>query len=58
LARGGGHSAGWALALVGTLGVDAYCGLGTGGVLALVNVHTAVVGEDVAWLTFALGHMF
>ena len=57
LSRGVCHSARWALALVSSDGVDADGGRGTGAVLALVNIHTAVVGEDVTWLTVTLGNV-
>ena len=57
LSRGVSDSAWWALALVGTHCVDAQSRWCTWAVLALVDIHTAVVGEDIAWLTVALGHM-
>jgi len=54
LTRGVCHGAGGTLALVGTHRVDAHSCRGTWAVLALVNIHTAVVGENVAGLTGAL----
>ena len=57
LSRGVSDSAWWALTLVGTHCVDAQSRWCTWTVLALVNIHAAVVGEDIAWLTVALGHM-
>ena len=57
LSRGVSDSAWWALALVGTHCVDAQSCWCTWAVLALVDIHAAVVGEDVAWLTGTLGHM-
>ena len=57
LSRGVSDSAWWALALVGTHCVDAQSCWCAWAVLALIDIHAAVVGEDIAWLTVALGHM-
>ena len=43
--------------MVGTHCVDAQSRWCTWAVLALIDIHAAVVGEDIAWLTVALGHM-
>ena len=43
--------------MVGTHCVDAQSRWCTWAVLALVDIHAAVVGEDIAWLTVALGNM-
>ena len=57
LSRGVRNCSWWALALVSTHCVDAHSCWSTRTVLALVDVHTAVVGEDIAGLTVALGHV-
>ena len=43
--------------MVGTHCVDAQSRWCTWAVLTLVDIHTAVVGEDIAWFTVALRHM-
>ena len=43
--------------MVGTHCVDAHSCWGTRAVLALVDVHAAVVGKDIAGLTVTLGHV-
>jgi hypothetical protein len=55
LPRGVSNSACGALALVGSHSVSSDGSGGTRTVLALVNVHAPVVGEDVAWLAVTLG---
>lgn len=57
LARGVCHGAGGTLALVGTHCVDAHGCRCTWAVLAFINIHTAVVGENVSGFTGTLGLM-
>ena len=52
-----GHSAGWALALIGPHCIDTEGSRLTWAVLALVNVHALVNRKEESWLALALGHM-
>jgi hypothetical protein len=52
-----GDCAGRALTLIGTKGVDTHSSGLARTVLALINVHTLVIREDIPWLTLALSYM-